>query len=256
VRRVGLTPRTDRFSRRVFALAEQIATNPLVRSQPDQTAPVAPLATLVQTTQTQSGVTSVTIADVHGKVLRSTNPTLVNTELPLGDPGVAAERRIEPLISDRTSLRRLDPPDSADVATVVGNLVDNALDAAPGRRPRLRHPGHQRSPRGRCRTRGGEHGVVNHLLNRVLATARGPAAPLPKGLSNETADMVERALRGADSMSAGECASKFGISRVTTRRYLEHFCNTGNVDVSLRYGTAGRPERAVPLERLTMNHHC
>jgi len=57
----------------------------------------------------------------------------------IGDPAVgallmakaslAAERRIELRITDTTSLQRLQPQDSADVGTVVGNLVDNALDA-------------------------------------------------------------------------------------------------------------------------------
>jgi response regulator of citrate/malate metabolism len=55
---------------------------------------------------------------------------------------------------------------------------------------------------------------------------------------------VERALRAADdSMSAAECANVVGISRVSARRYLEHFVSTGKVNVSLRYGAAGRPER-------------
>jgi sensor histidine kinase regulating citrate/malate metabolism len=45
---------------------------------------------------------------------------------------IAAERRVDLRISDDTSLDRLDTEDSADVATVVGNLVDNAIDAAAG----------------------------------------------------------------------------------------------------------------------------
>lgn len=43
---------------------------------------------------------------------------------------LAAERRVRLRISELTALDRLEPADSADVATVVGNLVDNALDAA------------------------------------------------------------------------------------------------------------------------------
>lgn len=43
---------------------------------------------------------------------------------------VAAERRVELRVSERTTLLRLDPELSADVATVIGNLVDNAIDAA------------------------------------------------------------------------------------------------------------------------------
>ncbi|HYU83240.1 MAG TPA: ATP-binding protein, partial [Kribbellaceae bacterium] len=45
---------------------------------------------------------------------------------------LAAERRVELRISERTSLERLAPEVAADVATVVGNLVDNAVDAAAG----------------------------------------------------------------------------------------------------------------------------
>lgn len=48
---------------------------------------------------------------------------------------IASERRVELRISEETSLDRLQPEDSVDVATVVGNLVDNALDAVSGGRP-------------------------------------------------------------------------------------------------------------------------
>ena len=44
---------------------------------------------------------------------------------------LAAERKVSLRISDDTALERLAPEDAADVATVVGNLVDNAVDAAP-----------------------------------------------------------------------------------------------------------------------------
>lgn len=43
---------------------------------------------------------------------------------------LAAERKVALRVSERTSLDRLAPEDSADVATVLGNLVDNAVDAA------------------------------------------------------------------------------------------------------------------------------
>ncbi|GAB3886582.1 response regulator [Terrabacter terrigena] len=75
----------------------------------------------------------------------------------------------------------------------------------------------------------------------------GPArasAPLPKGLGAETAESVAAALREADgTLSATECAELVGISRVSARRYLEYFASNGQVVVSLRYGTTGRPER-------------
>ena len=43
----------------------------------------------------------------------------------------ANERRVDLTISDETMLERLEPGDAADVATVLGNLVDNALEHAP-----------------------------------------------------------------------------------------------------------------------------
>ena len=80
----------------------------------------------------------------------------------------------------------------------------------------------------------------------VSAAARGPTrAELPKGLSRETAvALVHRALSGADEpLSAAECAERVGLSRVSARRYLEHFVARGAAVVRLQYGGAGRPER-------------
>lgn len=75
------------------------------------------------------------------------------------------------------------------------------------------------------------------------ATAPAAAAALPKGLSPETADAVEAALASAGELSAAECAETVGISRVSARRYLEHFVARGAAVVRLQYGGAGRPER-------------
>jgi response regulator of citrate/malate metabolism len=43
--------------------------------------------------------------------------------------------------------------------------------------------------------------------------------------------------------AAAEAASLVGISRVSARRYLEHLTETGKVEVALRCGEVGRPER-------------
>jgi response regulator of citrate/malate metabolism len=72
----------------------------------------------------------------------------------------------------------------------------------------------------------------------------GAGVFLPKGMSPETAEAVEQALRSAaESLSATECAEAVGISRVSARRYLEHFVTRGLAEVSLKYGATGRPER-------------
>jgi response regulator of citrate/malate metabolism len=79
-------------------------------------------------------------------------------------------------------------------------------------------------------------------VDRLFGTAT-LSKPLPKGLSSETAALVEDLLRGASAdLSASECGTLAGLSRISARRYLEFFAETGRVKVRLKYG-AGRPER-------------
>ncbi|MGW3645742.1 ATP-binding protein [Streptomyces sp. NPDC000878] len=78
--------------RRVTALAEEMAGNPLLRTQLVRPAPGETLAPLLQTTLVRSNVTSVTVADEHGRIVASTNPTLVGTRLPVDGPSVAQAR--------------------------------------------------------------------------------------------------------------------------------------------------------------------
>ncbi|MFF6783011.1 ATP-binding protein [Streptomyces sp. NPDC012510] len=86
---VSLTQSAATFNRvegrRVTALAEQLAANPLIRDRLAR--PVAPeaLAPLVNSTQTQSGVTSVTVADADGRIVSSTDPTAIGDALPRGE---------------------------------------------------------------------------------------------------------------------------------------------------------------------------
>ncbi|WP_345010984.1 sensor histidine kinase [Streptomyces shaanxiensis] len=68
--------------RRVTALAEEMAGNPLLRTQLVRPAPAEMLAPLLQSTLTRSGVTSATVADARGRIVASTNPTLLGTRLP------------------------------------------------------------------------------------------------------------------------------------------------------------------------------
>jgi response regulator of citrate/malate metabolism len=82
-------------------------------------------------------------------------------------------------------------------------------------------------------------------IDKLFRTAPGRRSEqLPKGLSPESAELVRRALQQAPgSLSAAETAERTGLSRVSARRYLEHFASTGRAEVRLRYGAAGRPER-------------
>ncbi|MFE6511312.1 response regulator [Nocardioides sp. NPDC057767] len=96
------------------------------------------------------------------------------------------------------------------------------------------------------RSEGAEHrDEVQAGIDEVFSHqgAREARERLPKGLSAETARAVLAALQSAGELSATECADAIGVSRVSARRYLEHFASTGRIGVRLNYGTAGRPER-------------
>ncbi|MFE7835740.1 ATP-binding protein [Streptomyces sp. NPDC057474] len=90
---VSLTQSAATFNRvegrRVTALAEQLAANPLVRDRLAQPVAHEALAPLVNSTQTQSGVTSVTVADADGRIVSSTDPTVIGDPMPTGEGAVA-----------------------------------------------------------------------------------------------------------------------------------------------------------------------
>ena len=82
-------------------------------------------------------------------------------------------------------------------------------------------------------------------IDELYATLRGASASnaLPKGVSPATLALVAQTLRVADAdLSAEEVATRTGVSRVTSRRYLDHLAHSGLVQVAMRYGKTGRPE--------------
>ena len=87
-------------------------------------------------------------------------------------------------------------------------------------------------------------GVDQTVVDALFGGAANTDEPtvLPKGLGAETGRLVLDAVRAAGEVSATECADVVGISRVSARRYLEHYLSTGVVELRLQYGS-GRPER-------------
>jgi response regulator of citrate/malate metabolism len=86
--------------------------------------------------------------------------------------------------------------------------------------------------------------VAQSDVDDLFVALRTTAKSLPKGLTEDTSALIAAAMRSYDGdLSAGECAERIGLSRVSTRRYLEHFVETGKAEVRLRYGSAGRPQR-------------
>lgn len=88
---------------------------------------------------------------------------------------------------------------------------------------------------------GADQSLIDTLFGGPSVT---PAAAkvMPKGLGAETGELVLTAVRDAGEVSAAECADLVGISRVSARRYLEHYLGTGALELRLQYGV-GRPER-------------
>jgi len=77
----------------------------------------------------------------------------------------------------------------------------------------------------------------------VLHEGDSPTAAMPKGRSAVTADSIREALRGSsEAMTAQAIAEAVGVSRATAQRYLADLARAGRVDLTLRYGTTGRPE--------------
>jgi response regulator of citrate/malate metabolism len=87
---------------------------------------------------------------------------------------------------------------------------------------------------------GVDQSLIDALFGGTAPAKSGDT--LPKGLGAETGELVLDAVRSAGEVSAAECADAVGISRVSARRYLEHYLSAGALTLRLQYG-AGRPER-------------
>lgn len=85
--------------------------------------------------------------------------------------------------------------------------------------------------------------IAQSDVDRLFGALRPARSDLPKGLASHTAELVCRVLRAAGDLSATECAAQAGLSRESTRRYLEYLVTVGKAEVGLRYGGRGRPER-------------
>lgn len=66
----------------------------------------------------------------------------------------------------------------------------------------------------------------------------------PKGIDQLTLDKVTAyTSQSEEAFTAEQVGSRLGISRSTSRRYLEFLVSTGKVGADLSYGSVGRPER-------------
>lgn len=179
------------------------------------------------------------------------SPDLVLLDLYLPDgPGLEALRRIREVAPEADFLVVSAAKDTQTVRRAQRAGVVNYL-IKPFEQAELRaRLGHWRAARlALDGTRSTDQSQVDRLFpvpgpDRA-GGRRAHRDALPKGLSSPTASLVEEALRsaGPEGLSASECAAGTGLSRVSARRYLEHFAAAGRAGVHLRYGTTGRPER-------------
>ncbi|MFC0447284.1 response regulator [Rhodococcus jostii] len=99
--------------------------------------------------------------------------------------------------------------------------------------------------RRRARALESQSGADQSLIDSLFGGKSKTPEPsrLPKGLSAETGRLVLDILRSKGELSSTECAELAGLSRVSVRRYLEHYLSEGLLEVRLEYGGAGRPVR-------------
>src|SRR2546423_7244571 len=80
-------------------------------------------------------------------------------------------------------------------------------------------------------------------VDRIFGALRtATAVTLPKGLSDATLELIVSALgRSQSGLPAAAVADEAGVSPVTARRYLDHPCNLGRGELTMRYRRPGPP---------------
>ena len=78
---------------------------------------------------------------------------------------------------------------------------------------------------------------------QALRAADSPTATVRKGRSAVTSEAIVAALqRSSAALTAVDVADQTGVSRATAQRYLSDMARDGIVELTLQYGSTGRPE--------------
>lgn len=85
---------------------------------------------------------------------------------------------------------------------------------------------------------------VDRFLHQVDKTS-AKKEEMPKGIDPITLEKVIKIMEnvGSDGINAERAGTIIGVSRTTSRRYLEYLVANGVITADLFYGTPGRPER-------------
>ncbi|WP_405374165.1 MULTISPECIES: response regulator [unclassified Microbacterium] len=87
--------------------------------------------------------------------------------------------------------------------------------------------------------------LTQDQIDRAATALRG--APEQASLSRSATERTILAALADGEASASEVAERGGISRATAQRHLTALASRGLVEISLRYGTTGRPEHRFRL---------
>lgn len=85
---------------------------------------------------------------------------------------------------------------------------------------------------------------VDRMLHQTSQSGTGKEE-LPKGIDPITLEKITGLMEevGQKGISAEKAGTTIGVSRTTSRRYLEYLVSGGVIVADLFYGTQGRPER-------------
>jgi len=91
---------------------------------------------------------------------------------------------------------------------------------------------------------------VDRLLHQSVQS-ESRKDELPKGIDPITLEKVVTLMEMAETgaISAEKAGGKIGVSRTTSRRYLEYLVSNGVIVADLDYGSQGRPERIYRMKR-------
>ncbi|TLS50310.1 response regulator [Paenibacillus antri] len=89
---------------------------------------------------------------------------------------------------------------------------------------------------------------IERLWQGTVATGaalRESSEAMPKGIDPLTLEKVMESIRlsGPEGVTAESVSGNTGLSRSTSRRYLEYLVSQKKLTAQLNYGTIGRPER-------------
>lgn len=90
---------------------------------------------------------------------------------------------------------------------------------------------------------------IDQLIRREHTTS-DMEEELPKGIHRLTLEKVLTVVKQyQDGITAEEVGKLIGVSRTTSRRYLEYLVSISQVTADILYGSVGRPERIYKLKR-------